>query len=78
MVTGTSDQGRGSRVKQARDTPLRHLCVSGFIIFFQYHIEIFCRYYFKVNIICDEYQRYWNNGIYDLSNQVNGNTRVRA
>ena len=42
MVTGTSDQGRGARVKQAGVTPLRHFCVSGIIIFFvQYHMEIF-------------------------------------
>ena len=63
MVTGTSDQDLGARVKQARVTPLRHFCVSGIIIFFQYHIENFCRYYSKVIIICDEYKRCWNNGI---------------
>ena len=41
MVTRTSDQDRGTRVKQARVTPLCHFCVSGIIIFFQYHIENF-------------------------------------
>ena len=32
---------------------------------------------FKVSTICDEYIRYWNNGMY-LSNQVNGNTHIGA
>ena len=77
MVTGTSNQDRVARVKQARVTPLRHFCVSVIIIFFQYHSKNFCRYYFKVSTICGEYKRYWNNGIC-LSNQVNGNTRIRA
>ena len=76
MVTGTSDQDRGARVKQARVTALRHFGVSG-IIFFQYHIENFCHYYFKVSTLFGEYKRYWNNRIC-LSNQANGNTRVRA
>ena len=77
MVTRTSDQDRGTRVKQARVTPLCHFCVSGIIIFFQYHIENFCRYYIKVSAVCDKYKRYWNNGV-RLSNLVNGNTRVRT
>ena len=76
MVTGTSDQNRRTWVKRARVSPLRHFCVSGIIIFFQYHTDFF-RYYFKVRTICDEYKRYWNNGIC-LSNQVYGNRRVRA
>ena len=33
MATGTSDQGKGARVKQAPDTPPRHFCVSDVIIF---------------------------------------------
>ena len=41
IVTGTSDQGRVARVKQARVTPLRHFCVSGVIIFFQYLVDFF-------------------------------------
>ena len=52
-------------------------CVPGLIIFFQYHVENFFHYYFKVSIICDEYIRYWNNGMC-LSNQVNGSTRIWA
>ena len=32
---------RGTRVTQARVTPLCHFCVSGIIIFFQYQIEFF-------------------------------------
>ena len=31
MATGTSNQGRGARVKQARVTPLHHCCVCGVI-----------------------------------------------
>ena len=50
MVIGTSDQDRGARVKQARVTALRHFGVSG-IIFFRYHIENFCHYYFKVSTL---------------------------
>ena len=38
---------------------------------------IFFRSYVTVSTICDEYIIYWNNGM-DISNQVNGNTRVRA
>ena len=37
----------------------------------------FFRYYLKVITICDEYKRYWNNGMY-ISNQVNGNTHART
>ena len=47
------------------------------LLFFQYHIENFFRYYFEMIIICDVYIRYWNNGM-DLSNQVIVNTRVHA
>ena len=78
MAPGASNQGRGARVKQARVTPLHHFCVSGVIIFFQYHIDNFFSYYFKVSTIHDEYMRYWNNNWMYLSNQVNGNTCVRT
>ena len=41
MVTRTSYQDRGARVKQAGVTPLRHFYVSGIIIFFvQYYMDI--------------------------------------
>ena len=47
MVTGTYDQGRGARVKQARVTPLRHFCVSGVIVFSNTTLKILFRYYFN-------------------------------
>ena len=55
MVRGTSNQGKGVRVKQARVTSLRHFLVSDVIIFLQYHIEKCFNYHFKVSSICDEY-----------------------
>ena len=64
MVAGKFDQGRGDRVKQDRVTPLRRYCVSDVIIFSKY----FFHYHFKVSIICEEYIRYRNNGMY-VSNQ---------
>ena len=74
-----SHQGRRARLQQheqARVTPPRHFCVSGVDHFLPIpHWKKSHRYYFKVSTICDEYIRYWNNGMC-LSNQVNGNTRV--
>ena len=39
--------------------------------------NFFANTYFKVITLCDEFIRYWNNGLY-LSNQVNGNTGFLA
>ena len=45
-----------------------HFCVSIVVIFYSTSLNFF-HSYFKVSTICDEYIRYWNNGMY-LSNQV--------
>ena len=60
MVTGTSDQGKGDRVKHAWVTTLCHFCVSVVIDFFSNTTLKFFHYYFEVSTICDEYIRYWN------------------
>ena len=73
MVTGTSDQGQWAQVK---GFPHSVIFMLGLLIFSNTTL-IFFHYYFKVNTICDKYTRYWNNGMC-LSNQINGNTRVRA
>ena len=69
---GQRGLGQTSRV-----TPLRHFLCSWSYYFFQCHVENCFHYYFKVSTICDEYIRYWNNGMC-LSNQVNGSTRIWA
>ena len=76
MVTRTSDQGKGTQVNR----PGLLLYVSfvflvlSLVVF--YTTLNFFRDYLKVITICDEYIRFWNNGVY-LSNQVYGNTRVQ-
>ena len=75
MVAGTSDQGKGAQVKQPRVSHLCHFCVSGVIIFFPKPCWIFFTITLKWALFVTI--RYWNNGVC-LSNQVNGNTRVRA
>ena len=77
MVTATSDQQRGARVKQARVTPLRHFLCFWYYYFFPIPHWIFCCDFFKVSTICEEYKKYWNNGIC-LSNKVTNKMEIRT